>query len=404
MRCGVMAGERPMQQVALRRLRRIVATAAPQPLALEDGTSQVGCTSTGAEQTSSALVAAPCQGVTGSKGFTRRREAMGQRKRSPAPAQPTVVWLKLGMQGAPLASDAVSLDPSPRRGDLEIRWVGAVKDLPPDTSVLITTGTPIGTDVLDRVPKLQLVAVAFTGYDHIDLAECEARGITVVNVPGYSTNATAELVVGLVLSHLRQIPMLQRHVRQGGWHTPPHETLKLKSVGIIGTGRIGRRVAELFQAFQVDKILGYSMDRSEEFTELGGAYVKSLAALFLDADVICVCLPLTSSTRGLISRKLLELLQPDSLLVNVGRGGVIDEVALAELLEKRRFRAALDVFRREPLEKDHPLRNAPEDMLLMTPHVGYQSINSLSTRFQTTINNIRAYLAGQAMNVVLEAP
>jgi len=308
-----------------------------------------------------------------------------------------VVLLRIGERGVPLASQA-EVEKLFQQRSLQPVWVEEVDAIPPDAAILVTTGTPIGPAILDKAPKLALVAVAFTGVDHIDLLACRARGVKVVNVPNYSTDATAELAMGMVLSHLRRLPRCQQNVREGIWACPPQEDLQDKTVGIVGVGRIGMRLAELFKAFKVKGLMGYSLAQDSAFTAHGGMYVESLAGLFLDCDIIVVCLPLTAKTKGLISVKVLELLRPNCIFVNVSRGGVVDEAALAKLLAKGRFRAALDVFGTEPLPTGDALRAVPQDNLLMTPHVGYQSENSLSKRLDMTVKNILAFLAGQAIN------
>jgi len=311
-----------------------------------------------------------------------------------------VVLLKIGDRGVPLASrEKVELLFSQR--GLEPIWVDDASKIPPDAIVLVTTGAPVGADVLAKMPKLRLVAVSFTGTDHVDIAACHAKGIAVTNVPGYSTESTAELVLGLTLSHLRRLPQCYKIVQEGSWTMPPQDDLATKTIGIVGVGKIGIRLAELFRAFKVKSILGYDpLVKAQEFTAMGGVYLDSLAGLFLDADIICVCCPLTKKTDGLISDRVMELLRPDSILVNVSRGGVVDETALAKFLGEGKFRAALDVFNAEPLPKDNPLRTVPADALLMTPHVGYQSTASLEKRLDATVKNILAFLAGQAINTV----
>jgi len=310
------------------------------------------------------------------------------------------VLLKIGERGVPLASREQVEKLFSQRG-LEPSWVENVSEIPDDATILVTTGAPVGADVLAKAPKLRLVAVAFTGTDHVDTAACQAKGITVTNVPGYSTESTAELVLGLTLSHLRRLTQCQKIVQDGLWTMPPQDDLQAKTVGIVGVGKIGIRLAELFKAFKVKAILGYDpLAKVPEFTVQGGVYMDSLAGLFLDADIICVCCPLTTATESLISDRVMELLRPDSLLVNVSRGGVVDETALAKLLGEGKFRAALDVFSSEPLPKDNPLRSVSSDALLMTPHVGYQSTASLQKRLDATVKNILAFLAGQAINTV----
>merc|ERR1719471_425249 len=131
--------------------------------------------------------------------------------------------------------------------------------------VLVTTGAPVDAGVLERTTKLKLVAVSFTGYDHVDVEACAERGVTVVNVPGYSTDATAELVMGLVLSSFRRIWDCDRGVRRGSWRAPPQETVQGKAVGIVGTGKIGLRLAELFRSFRVKSLLGFSLAQDPDF-------------------------------------------------------------------------------------------------------------------------------------------
>lgn len=332
-----------------------------------------------------------------------------------------VIW-EAGQRGVRLSPSRVQ-EMFVGRG-LDVVFVQALADLPHDATILVTTGSSVGAELLAKLPGLQLVAAAFTGVDHIDLQACRNRKVVVVNVPNYSTDATAELAIGLILSQLRQLDQCHRTILDGHWDCPPQDDLSTKTVGIVGVGKIGHRLAELFRAFNVKGLRGYDITWNQlevpqppnaglpgwsprqrtveepKFAQIGGMYVDTLAGLFLDSDIVCICLPLTQSTQGLISEKLLELLRPNSLLVNISRGGVIDEPALARLLQAGRFRAALDVFSTEPLQADNPLRSVPRDRLLMTPHIGYQSPSSLENMLQVTLKNILAFLAGQATNVI----
>lgn len=363
------------ETMATKRLQRIVAAVRPCPVDVVSGLSAAACVA----QTRS-LAEMEGQAIARAAGYK-------------------VAMFCVGDRGVPLAARS-SVEQSFVRRSLQVSWVNSVEELASDVDVIVTTGTPVGAEVLAKCTKLALVAVAFTGTDHVDVHACRARGVTVINTPAYSTDSAAQLAIALVLSHLHRLPACYETLQAGTWTCPQQEDLESKKVGIIGTGNLGVRCAELFSAFKVKEIIGYDQKQTSTFTDLGGKYAETLAALLLDADVVVVCLPLTDQTRGLISARLLELLRPDSLLVNIGRGAVVDETAMATLLKERRFRAALDVFGTEPLPADHPLRTAPSDVLLMTPHVGYQSTTSLEKRFDLTVKNILAYLAGQAIHVV----
>lgn len=273
--------------------------------------------------------------------------------------------------------------------------------MPQNAIALVTVKKQVNAEMLDRFPNLRLVAVAFTGYDHVDLDECKRRGVAVSNVPGYSTDGVAELAFGLIFSLLRHIPIAHQHVRSGKWAWPPGNELSGKRIGIIGTGQIGMRLAEVARAFKVQKILGYDKIKNPKFVEsLGGEYVGSLATLFLHADVVVVACALTKETKHLVSRKLLKLLRPDSILINAARGAIIEQEALVEMLSQGRFRAGLDVYEFEPLPADHPIRSIPEQYLVTLPHLAYKCHESLRRRQDVTLANILAFLSDSPQNIV----
>lgn len=311
-----------------------------------------------------------------------------------------VVLLYIGQRGIPLGSKE-QIDECFKERSLEPVVVDSVEAIPGDTRIIVTMGTKVDAQILERAPQLELVAVAFSGTDHIDVAACRARGVKVVNVPGYSTDSTAELAIGLVISHLRRLQECHRGIQAGEWPALEQEELQSKAVGIIGTGKIGLRLAELLKAFKVRGLLAYSLSQDAEFAALGGKFTSEIATVFLNSDIVFVCVPLTEESRSLVSKDLMSLMKPDSLIVNVSRGGVVDEAALAVSLKKGHLRAALDVFLTEPLPSNSPLRDLPQDRLLMTPHIGYQSQQSLARRLDITVKNILAYLAGRPVNVVV---
>jgi len=260
-------------------------------------------------------------------------------------------------------------------------------------------------EVLERHPACKVVAVSFTGFNHVDLDACRKRGIAVVNVPAYSTDAVAELSVGLTLSVFREIPGGERTIRSGGWvHSTGGLEIRDKVVGIVGLGDIGMRTAELFRAFGPRELLGWSRKEKPKFKEapISGRHV-SLEELFERSDVVSLHVALNAETQGFVGRSLLERLRPEAVLVNVARGGVVDQAAMADLLSQRRFRAGLDVFEKEPIPADDPILGVPADQVVLIPHVAYKTKEALLRRMAITANNLRAFADGAPQNVVLKA-
>jgi len=281
----------------------------------------------------------------------------------------------------------------------EVEWS---LDKPSDASVLVTVTTPVTAEVLDRHPQCKLVAVSFTGFNHVDLEACKKRGISVVNVPAYSTDSVAELSVGLALAVYREIPASERTLRAGGWaHSAGGMEIRDKVVGVVGLGDIGMRTAELFKAFGPKEILGWSRRPKPAFGELGKQV--SIEELFEQSDIVSLHVALNAETQGIIGRSLLERLKPEAVLINVARGGVCDQVALADLLCQKKFRAGLDVFATEPIPSDDPILKVPADQAVMIPHVAYKTVEALRRRMEITATNIRLFADGQPRNVVLDA-
>jgi len=284
----------------------------------------------------------------------------------------------------------------------EVEWALAAGS---DAEAIVTVTSPVTEEVLDRHPKCKVVAVSFTGFNHVDLEACKKRGISVVNVPAYSTDAVAELSVGLALSVFREIPGGERTIRGGGWaHSIGGLELRNKVIGIVGLGDIGIRTAELFRAFGPSELLGWSRQEKPKFAAapIAGKHV-GLEELFERSDVVSVHVALNAHTIGFVNKSLLERLRPASVLVNVARGGVIDQKAMAQLLSQRRFRAGLDVFETEPIPADDPILGVPADQVVLTPHVAYKSQEALLRRMAITAGNLRAFADGKPRNVVLQA-
>ncbi len=256
-----------------------------------------------------------------------------------------------------------------------------------DAEAVIISNIPLRADVLSQCPKLQFLDVAFTGLDHIDLEYCETHGITVKNASGYATEAVAELTVGLMIDVLRKITFLDGSIRQGGVRGAfLGRELRGKTVGIVGTGAIGLRTAELLKAFGC-KVIAWSRTHKPEMMNLGCAYV-TLEALMRDSDIISLHVPLTAETKHLISKDLLALCKPTAILVNTARGNVVDMEALAECLRDGKIAGAgIDVYEKEPpLPQDHPLVQSPNCVLV--PHVGYATREAFDIRIDIILRNL----------------
>ena len=256
-----------------------------------------------------------------------------------------------------------------------------------DAEVVIVSNIPIPAEVLSQCPNLQFLNVAFTGLDHIDLEYCKAHNILVKNASGYATEAVAELAVGLMIDVLRKITFLDGSIRQGGVRGAfLGRELRGKTVGIVGTGAIGTRTAELLKAFGC-RVIAWSRTHKPEVMNLGVAYV-TLEALMRDSDIISLHVPLTGETNHLISKEMLALCKPTAIIINTARGNVVDIDALAECLRDGKIAGAgIDVYEKEPpLPADHPLLNAPN--CVCVPHVGYATREAFDDRIEIILGNL----------------
>lgn len=268
-----------------------------------------------------------------------------------------------------------------------------------DADIFIIANSPLTADVINAAPNLKLISVGFTGVDHVDMGLCAEKGITVCNSQGYATDSTAELAVGLMLACLRNIVPYNDVVRDGGTLAGyTHNTLKGKTVGIIGTGAIGTRVAAITKAFGC-KIIGYSRSQRPDALSLGLEY-KDIDRVFAESDIVTLHAPLTAETKGLASKQRIDSMKETAILINCSRGPLVDSQALANALNEGRIaKAGIDVFETEPpIAGDHLLLNAKN--VILTPHVGYYSEESLAARADIVCENISAWLAGKPVNVM----
>jgi D-3-phosphoglycerate dehydrogenase len=269
-----------------------------------------------------------------------------------------------------------------------------------DADVFIIANSKLSADVINAAEHLKMISVGFTGIDHVDLDACKAKGVRVCNSQGYATDPTGELAVGLMLACLRNIVPYNQVVREGGTLAGyTHNTLRGKTVGIIGTGAIGNKVAELCKAFGC-KLLGYSRTEHEESKALGVQYVD-IDTLFRESDIVTLHAPMTEATKHIASRERIFSMKKTAILINCSRGGLVDSEALADALNQGVIaKAGVDVFEMEPpIPADHPLLHAKN--CIVTPHVGFYSEESLAARVGIVCDNISAWLDGNPINVKL---
>ena len=236
--------------------------------------------------------------------------------------------------------------------------------------LIVRSATKVDSEMIGRAPDLRVIGRAGVGVDNIDLAAASKRGIAVFNAPDANTNAAAELTMALMLAVARRLPEADRSIREGRWDRASFKGIELKgrTLGLVGAGRIGGEVARRCQAFGME-VLVYDPYLTKERAEQLGVALVSLDRVVEDADVISCHVPLTDETRGMIDTALLGRMKDSVLVINASRGGVIDETALATALGDGTIAgAALDVYEREPLPPESPLRNAPN--LVLTPHLG----------------------------------
>jgi phosphoglycerate dehydrogenase-like enzyme len=251
--------------------------------------------------------------------------------------------------------------------------------------------------VLQRLSDLRLLVTTGMGNAAIDLAAARDHGVVVSGTGGLGP-PTAELTWALILGLARHIVTEDHSIRGGGWQRAVGTDLAGATLGVVGLGRLGSRVAEIGLAFGMD-VIAWSQNLQSATAETRGVRAVTKEELFRTADVVTVHLVLSERTRGLITRDDLGLLKPTSFIVNTSRGPIIDEGALLEALSRGQLAGAgLDVFDVEPLPQDHPLRSAPRTLL--TPHIGYVTDGNYQVFYREIVEDIAAFLAGQPVRVL----
>lgn len=265
-----------------------------------------------------------------------------------------------------------------------------------DADVIVVSNLSLNGDVIRGCRNLKLLSVAFTGVDHIDMAACRERGITVCNCAGYSTCAVADLVFGLLISLYRNIiPCYSVCRREGTKDGLVGFELEGKTFGVIGTGAIGLRVAAIAQAFGC-RVLAFS----RTVKEIPGITYVELDTLLEESDIISLHVPLNDATRGMIGAEEIQKMKKSAVLINTARGPVTDANALSEALKAGRIAGAcVDVFENEPpVAADHPLFSAPNT--IVTPHIAFATREAMVKRAVTVFENVKLYLKGTPQNVM----
>ena len=273
-----------------------------------------------------------------------------------------------------------------------------------DAEIILTNKVIISREVMAQLPLLKYIGVLATGYNVVDIEAAHERGIIVTNVPAYSTESVAQMVFAHLLTVTNRTEHYAIQNRKGRWTSNsdfcywdfPHMELAGKTFGIVGLGNIGRRVAEIALAFgmQVKALTSKSAN-----TLPTGIKKADLEELLATSDVISLHCPLTDTTHHLINHKTLQLMRPSTILINTGRGPLVDDQAVASALTSGQLAAfCADVLTKEPPQADNPLLSQPNAFI--TPHIAWATQEARTRLLQVAISNVEAFLNAKPQNVV----
>ncbi len=308
----------------------------------------------------------------------------------------------LSWEGFEKLGELTVYDRTPREDVEEIlRRIG-------DAEIICTNKTLIGREVIERAPKLRYIGVLATGYNVVDVDAAAERGIPVTNIPSYGTAAVAQHMMALLLEICNRTGHHSQAVHEGRWQRSedfcfwdyPLMELAGKTVGIIGYGHIGKAAARLAGAFGMKVIACRRPGHSVlENVQDDGVSMVTIEELFERADVISVHCPLFPETEGLICRENISKMKDGVIIINTARGPIVREKDLAEALNSGKvYAAGVDVVSTEPIRDDNPLLTARN--CFITPHIAWASRESRQRLMDTAVDNLRAFLAGEPVNVV----
>ena len=256
-----------------------------------------------------------------------------------------------------------------------------------DADIVVEGNMPLHKDFFDACPNLKMLSIAFTGLDHIDLNECERRGIIVKNAAGYSTEAVAEEAICMMIGLYRHVIENDQITRScKGVPMSPGREIAGKTIGIIGLGAIGQRTAKLAQAFGCNVI---AWNRTPRIVD--GVTIVDKETLFKEADIVTIHIALNDETRDFVTAKELTLMKQSSIIINAARGPIVNAQDLSDALKEGRISgAALDVYEVEPpLDSNNPMLDAPNTILL--PHIGFATKEAFELRLGIVVRNVENF-------------
>lgn len=312
------------------------------------------------------------------------------------------------LDGYPLNPGDLSWEYLEKYGELTVHERTAIADVAEraaGATAVLTNKVPLNAAVLNQLPDLKYIGVLATGYNIIDTAYAKQHGIVVSNVPGYSTQSVAQLTFALLLELCHHVQRHSDRAKEGKWSKSPdfsfwdYPLMELagKTMGIVGFGDIGKQVADIATAFGM-QVVAQSRTETDQSHRNNFRWVE-LHELLEQSDVLSLHCPLTPQTQGLINANTLAKMKASAFLLNTSRGPLVEEKALAEALNAGKLAGAgLDVLAEEPPRADNPLFTAKN--CLITPHIAWATKEARTRLMGTVEENLKAYLAGQPVNVV----
>ncbi len=273
-----------------------------------------------------------------------------------------------------------------------------------DADIVFVNKIKIDDEVFVKCPNIRYIGVCATGYNVIDTEAARRYGVTVTNVPAYSTESVAQLTWGLILESVCHIKLHNDSVHRGDWINSdnfcywlePVTELAGKTIGVFGYGNIGRRVCEIAKAFHMNVLVHTAHPEKYDKEQINFVGINTLLS---ESDIISLHCPLTNETEGIINKKNIDQMKDGVIIINVSRGGLVVESDLAEALSNGKVAGAgVDVVAVEPMREDNPLLQAPN--ITITPHIAWASLEARKRLVDVVADNLKAFLEGRRENVV----